>query len=257
MENRVDILVPSWRSLPWLVLQWNAICRFLPKVPINYVVWDNDPSPLSTEWIKSQGFLSRSSNPPKSHPASLEELVKISNAPIIAFMDADCIPIKEGWLDEAVYWANVQHIGAAGLLNDHVHAKHREFVHPSFCVFKREVYENLRLSVMPLMWPDRDYFDVCSLMSMVLEFRGYTLKGLGRAFADTKNLTQKLFHFCGSTKGTVGEEKHEDEGRVGIVKRHLDCLADLGLLEEFLGIVRACLPDNSLLNRYLIPGGGK
>ena len=251
MGDTVDILVPSWKSLPWLRLQWNSIRRFPLKVPINYIVWDNEPSPASERWIRDQGFLSRSSTPPKSHPASLEELVKISSSPILAFMDADCIPIKEGWLDEAVSLVKVPYVGAVGLFSEHGNKKYRPFVHPSFCVFRREVYEDLRLSVHPLGLPDGTYFDVCSLMSSVLEHRGFQLKKLGDAFTGTENLSQRVFHFWGSSKGTVGMKESQEPDRKRVMKRQLDCLSDLGFLGEFVGIVRECLPDNPLLAGYL------
>ena len=256
MSSGVDILVPSWGSLPWLKLQWNCIRRFPPKVPVNYIVWDNSPTPMSEAWIKREGFASFFCNPPWSHPRSLEGLLTMSKSTIVVVMDADCIPVKAGWLDEALDALSDPKVGAAGLVNGKFEGRYRPFVHPAFFVFKRELHDLLKLTFHPLLTPEKEYFDVGSLLSMGIEDAGYLIRNLGQASASPKNLVQKTFHFCGSTKIMLGDQPAEVDLRKWAVKNHLDALSEFGLRDEFLDIIKECLPDNPLLNRYLVPDGG-
>lgn len=250
MNDSVDILVANQNTLPWLKLLVAQYNRYKPKIASDLFIWDNGSSDGSQQWIASAGIRHHLHPANRAHFDGLIGAMKLSTAPYIAYMDVDAFPIEAGWLDEAINVIRNDRVGAAGLskrLGDR-----REFIHPSFCVFRRELYNELSLS--PSVVHAKDFsFDVCELMCATLQDRGYSLSFLGRAFLeineDPKTYGNRVFHAGGSCWGLSHPSLSVDFIR-SIVIPHRTWLLRFGLWEQFIANLKESAPYNPFCERY-------
>lgn len=251
--GKVDILVASWNTLPWLKLLVSQFRRLRPKIDAEILVMNSPSTDGAEEWLKGSGirYIQGSRNP--GHAQALTDLLAISTSPFVAFMDVDAAPVKNGWLEEAIDVLSDEKVGLVGFAHT---TGVRLFVHPAFCVFRREVFDRLNLSTDVIQYAtDSIYYDVGAKMSEVVELSGLSLRFLGGAFPDEKiqgGWEYKVFHFCGST--AVMHDLEKEERWTWIVRRHEYALRHFGLLDEFLGYARESEEGNPLLSRYRIIG---
>ncbi len=256
-QASVDILVANWNTLPWLRLLVSQIRRFPPKIKAKLFVWDNGSTDGSVEWLKANGIPHYLNDRIFGHGDSLRKMIAMTSAPYIAFMDADSFPIKEGWLDEAIAELDDPKVGAAGLRGGGARAGHPHFVHPAFCVFRREVCERLALDpgIVHVDVPHDD-FDVGEVMCRKMEEARYELRFLGRMdldLAHPDSWGNKVVHALSSTP--VLCEKRADMPFVhmvnSVVDWHRKLLGRLGLWEEFERYAAETADRNPRCGRYV------
>lgn len=256
-DDGVDLLVANWNTLPWLRLLVSQVGRWKPKIPVRIFVWDNASTDGSREWLAQSGLRHHLSAVQRSHGDSLASLVKMTDSPYVAFMDVDAVPFQEGWLDEAVALLQDAKIGIAGISAGGIRENHPPFVHPAFCVFRRELYERLDLT------PDivhqespKDDFDVGEMMCRMMEKAGHSICFLGETqidLAQRPSWKNKVVHFLSSTP--VLCEKRGDLPFINmvneVVKWHRQLLSALGIWEEFEDYARDSVPRNPRCARYV------
>lgn len=251
MSERVDILVANYNTLPWLKLLVSQAERLRPKIPADFIVWDNASQDGSSAWLASKTIRHHVNPVSEAHYIGLIGALRLSSAPYVAFMDVDAFPIKEGWLDEAVNAIRDQHVGAAGLWLHIAWAGRREFVHPSFCVFRRDLYDALALD--PSIADGITFtWDVGERMCAQIENAGYHLKFLGRATCkpeDVETLGNKVLH-AGGAAGVLGNASWPADWVKANTIAHRILLLKLGLWGEFVGYLRESAEQNPLCARY-------
>lgn len=252
MADAIDILVVNFNTLPWLKLLVNQISRLKPSIPINLIVWDNASTDGSNAWLAAQGIRHHLHPIADAHFVGLRNAIKMSSAPYVAFMDVDAFPITQGWLDEPVNAVRQEMIGAAGLWMHIPWCGRREFVHPSFCVFRRELYEKLSLDPSIEAFEEKFTYDVGEKMCKQIEAAGYRLMFFGRTqCGDGERLEKynKVIH-AGASAGVLGNATWPSEWVQSSVVAHRNMLLRLGLWEEFVGYLRESAPLNPLCARY-------
>lgn len=257
VEGGVDLLVANWNTLPWLRLLVSQVRRFQPEIKTSLFVWDNASTDGSVEWLKSEGIPHHASPVAKGHADSLSLAMGMTGAPYVCFMDVDSVPIADGWLDEAVLVLCREMAGAVGLKSGNPLPLHRPFVHPSFCVFRRELYQNL--GATPYIVHDearKADFDVGEMMCVKMEEAEYPLKFVGDTHLDLaqqKSWRNKVVHCLSSTP--VLCEKRTDLPFVnmvnGVVRWHRLLLGKLGLWQEFEGYARDTVSKNIRCGLYV------
>ncbi len=259
MSPVVDILVANWNTLPWLRLLTSQIRRLQPSHPHRVFLWDNASSDGSSEWLAQSGYDHVLSPVHHSHAASLTELLKRSQSPYVAFMDVDAIPVHGEWLDEALALAESKETGAVGLRGGCVDERHRHFVHPSFCVLRRELFGalDLRLDIVTTGVVEND-LDVGEAMSAKLQNAGYILRFKGNACANIDELSRgvissKVFHLWSSTPvlSVHRNDPEWDQMLTSVIRGHRYLLGRFGLWAEFEKYAREALDRNPLCARYL------
>lgn len=254
----VDILVANWNTLPWLKLQVHEIRKFAPHIPHRLFVWDNGSSDGSAEWIPTSGLEYHLSPTRRTHAESLAGLLSKSTAPYIAFMDVDAIPVKERWLEEAVDIVKDERIGAVGLRGGRNDGRHRIFVHPSFCVVRRELYDRLGVGLdIVETGKVENNLDTGEALCQKFENEGYKLEFIGDSGMDItaiERLPNKVVHFWSSTP--VLAEGRTDLDWLSMVKQvvkgHRHALDFLALWKTFEGYVLESVNQNPLCQRYLL-----
>jgi hypothetical protein len=253
VDTQVDILVANWNTLPWLRLLVSQAKRFLPTVSHTIHVWDGGSTDGSSDWLSRQNISLHASKEHISHAQSLTNLIAVTNAPYIALMDVDTMPVGHGWLDEAIAALGTGKTGAAGLPGGQADGRNRLFVHPSFCVIKRDLYEKLNTSLEIFYdFSNKIAFDVGVCLSKKIEDEGYALKFLGSNEADRAKMMNKVFHFRMATIGLGdGGDPSSCTFINQVVKGHEQLLRHFGLWDEF----KTYLQESSALNphcrRYL------
>lgn len=254
-KDRVDILVATWNTLPWLKLLVSQMRRFRPEIEVRLLVWDNGSRDGTHAWLEKNDIFHIVSVDRKSHAQSLNSLLELSDAPYIAFMDVDAFPIQHGWLDDAVAALKDGTIGAAGLLSQNEGSAHRPFVHPAFCVFRRDLYRKLDLKP-DIVYTAETALDVGESMCAKMEDAGYPLRFLGFNQLDVEDRgrwVNKVVHALSSTP--VLSENRLDKPFLDMVsavsKWHLWLLSALGLSDEFKTYAREVFPFNQKCGRYL------
>lgn len=253
MTPTVDILIANQNTLPWLKLLVSQYEKFKPAVDARLFVWDNGSSDGSKEWLASSGIPHHLCDERRAHYDGLLGAFGRTSAPYVAYMDVDAIPVASGWLDEP--WASIQHplVGAAGLSRKFPWGGRREFVHPSFCIFRRDLYE--RHSLSPIVVHATDFsYDVGELMCSKIQDQGYSLAFFGPSHFpsgdDLQECTNKIFH-TGAACGMLSDP-HLDKEAVRIIGNdHRRWFRRLGLWEGFLAYLRESVAANSLCERYL------
>lgn len=253
----VDLLVVTWNTLPWLKLLVNQVRRLQSEAQVQLFVWDNASKDGTRDWLVRNGIKHHFDPIGRPHGDSLSGLIAESNAPYIAFLDVDAIPTKVGWLDDAVSVLQDETVGAAGLSAGSQQGYHRTFVHPSFCVFRRDLYNLLK--VAPEIVPDftrQTTFDVGEAMCMKYQDNGYGLRFLGSNDIDIAaygRWPNKVVHFKSSTC-VLAEQRVDRDFLImvdAVVKWHQRLLSCFGLLDEFEGFVRESVDLNPHCSRYL------
>lgn len=258
VEGSVDLIVANWNTLPWLRLLRSQIRKFPPRIPHRLFVWDSASTDGSLEWLRREGIDHYASPKKESHAEGIHRSVYMTKAPYVAFIDVDAIPIQWWWLDEAIGLLQEPGVGIVGLgAGDAERAHHRKFVHPSFSVFRREVY--MRLDLRPHIHHDYDLkktaFDVGELMCQGAEDAGYSLRFVGETHIDLAqdNWKNRVVHCLSSTPAMA--EKRADLPFVemvhGVVKWHRRILGKFGVWEEFENYAREAIPKNPLCSRYV------
>jgi glycosyltransferase involved in cell wall biosynthesis len=260
VEGSVDLIVANWNTLPWLKLLRSQFRRFHPRIPTSLFVWDNGSTDGSLEWLKNEGIAHFASPSNVSHAEGLHLALGMTKAPYVAFMDVDAIPIEWWWLDQAVGLLQKEKVGIAGLGAGTEAGHHKRFVHPSFCVFKRGLYEQLTLRPHIVHdYEKKTAFDVGETMcakireaGLELEFLGDTQLDIGQRHA-WKN---RVVHALSATP--VLSEKRTDLPFVNmissVVSWHKLLLGKLGIFEEFERYASETILRNPLASRYT---GGK
>lgn len=253
MADAVDILIINYNTLPWLKLLFKQISHLKPSVPINPIVWDNASTDGSIEWLACKGIRHHLHPVADKHFTGLKNAIKLSSAPYVAFMDADAFPIADGWLDQTVDAVKHYLIGAAGLGKHIPWGGRRKYVHPSFCVFRRELYDKLSLDPSIEEVSGKFTYDVGEKMCKQIEDAGYRLIFFG--CSDYENLKKlekydnKVIH-GGGAAGVLRNETWRPEWIKHSVDLHRSLLLRLGLWEEFVGYLRESAPVNPLCARY-------
>lgn len=249
MSPSVDILVSNKNTLPWLKLQTLQIKRLAPQIPYKIWVWDNASTDGAADWLQGSGVEYRLSQTRRTHGHSIMSLISESSAPYIAVMDVDAIPVRPGWLDEVVETVKDLTVGAAGLRTRI--QERRFFVHPSFCVFRRELQQRLGLT-----FDTPGILDVGESFCNTLEDEGYRLYFNGDSLIDVNainRLSNKVVHFWSSSP--VLSEGRLDPPWLFMVEQvvtgHRDALKAFGLWDAFEAFARESLPLNPLCERYL------
>lgn len=251
MDDAVDILVVNFNTLPWLKLLVNQISRLKPSIRINLIVWDNASTDGSNAWLAAQGIRHHLHPTADAHFTGLKNAIKLASAPYVAFMDVDAFPIAHGWLDEPINAVRQQTIGAAGLWMHIPWAGRREFVHPSFCVFRRELYEKLSLDPSIEAFEGRFTYDVGEKMCKQIEDAGYRLVFFGRTqYNNGERLEGNKVIHAGASAGVLGNAALPSEWVKASVDTHRGMLLRLGLWGEFVGYLRESVPLNPLCARY-------
>jgi len=253
MDAKVDILVANWNTLPWLRLLVSQVRRFLPTVSHAIHVWDGGSTDGSSNWLAKSNIAFHTSKERISHAQSLTQLIDVTNAPYIALMDVDTIPVVYGWLDEAVAALDVGKTGAAGLPGGHAGGLNRVFVHPSFCVIKRDLYKKLNTSLEIFHdFVNKMAFDVGVCLSAKMEDEGYALRFLGANEFERAKMTNKVFHFGMCTVGlNDGGDPSSAPFIDQVVKGHERLLRHFGLWDEFKAYLQELVAVNPFCRRYL------
>jgi hypothetical protein len=254
MKPTVDILIANQNTLPWLKLLVSQCKRFKPElVDTSFFVWDNASDDGSKEWLTSSGIRHHLCDTRRAHYDGLLGGYDLTSAPYVTYMDVDAIPVAAGWLDAP--WISLQHpiVGAAGLSRQLPWGERREFVHPSFCIFRRDLYD--RLSLSPVIVHTKDFsYDVGELMCSKIQDNGHSLAFFGPShFPHGDNLkacTNKVFH-TGSACGMLCDQFLNREAVKQIAADHQRWLRRFGLWEEFTTYLRESKAANSLCERYL------
>lgn len=253
MNPTVDILVANQNTLPWLKLLVSQYTKFKPDVDAKFFVWDNGSTDGSKDWLKSSGIAHHLCDERRPHYDGLLGGFSLTSAPYVAYMDVDAIPVAQKWLDEP--WASIQHpiVGAAGLSRRFPWGNRREFVHPSFCIFRRDLYERYSLSPVVVHVTGFSY-DVGELMCAKIQDNGYSLAFFGPSHFppgdELKECANKILH-TGSACGMLSDPFLDKEAVRIIGADHRRWLRRFGLWEEFLAYVRQSLAANNLCERYL------
>lgn len=253
MTPTVDILTVNRCNLPWLKLLVRQIERFKPEVPSELFVWDNASTDGSLEWLSGNKVKCYLNPEPGGHAHGLIGLMEKSSAPYVAFIDVDAMPIKAGWLDDAVEILKDEKVGAAGLSLRLPGQYHKDFVHPSYCVFRRELYQQLKLDPRIVHDYERAAFDVGEVMCAKIEEAGYRLHYLGNAMSipdEIERLGNKVVHAWVSWHMMVNAN-FPVEAVGSVISGHRALLSAFGVWEEFLGYVRESVSMNPLCGRYL------
>lgn len=251
MDVKVDILTANWNTLPWVRLLISQIRRFLPAVSHRVHVWDSGSTDGSSDWLKNNNIAFHGSKQRVSHAQGLTELIAVTDAPYIAFMDVDTMPVNHGWLDEAVAALDIGKCGAAGLPAGQENGRDRVFVHPSFCVIKRDLYKQLNTSLEIVHdFVNKRAYDVGVCLSAKMESEGYTLKFLGSNEHDRARMTNKVFHFSMAAIG-LGDVGSAITFANQVAKQHKHLLSHFGLWEEFKKYLLEARELNPHCRRYL------
>lgn len=249
--DRVDILVANQNTLPWLKLLYSQYHKFKPSIQSQFFVCDNGSTDGSREWLASSGIQHYQNPDRQCHADGLIHAIKRTTAPYIAYVDVDAFPIHPHWLDEAIHTISNERVGATGLSRKFIFGDgRREFVHPSFCVFSRELYD--RLSLDPAIVHMKDFsYDVGESMCRKLEDNGYSLSFTGPAFLEQNAQTngQKVLHVGGSCWILSAPSLPEDF-ITSNVKVHRSWLLRLGLWEDFIRYLKESVSYNPLCARY-------
>lgn len=258
VEGSVDLIVANWKTYPWLRLLVSQFRKFNPRIPTKLFVWDNASMDGSAEWLKAEGIAHHESPTVRSHADSLHESIERTKSPYIAFMDVDAVPISWWWLDEAIGILQEDKVGMVGLEAGIPLEHHRKFVHPSFCVFRRDLYE--RLALRPYIVHDytdkKTAFDVGEVMCAKAEDAGYSLRFVGNVHLDLKNRSSwsnRVVH-CGASTPVLSEKRTDlpfIEMVGSIVRWHHLLLENLGIWEEFEAYAREAVPKNPFCARYV------
>lgn len=246
---KVEILIPHKHSLPWLKLCYEQVRKFRPKVPYLFRVWDNASTDGSREWLlknKENGDLDCVlSSTPRVPEMALDALIRSSYFPVLCFMDADAIPIAEGWLDEALdLLLSDEKIGAVGFTS----TSSRPITHPAFCVVRRDLYMNLKTSVATRPFVNGKMLEVAEVMSYDFEHAGYAIKSLGDC---CKMTGQKVVHFHAAAFVLDRAQNSDPSERATWARKHRDNLISVGLWDRFLEFVKETVPLNSNASVYL------
>lgn len=255
MDTKVDILVANWNTLPWLRLLVSQARRFIPSICHTIHVWDGGSTDGSFDWLTKHSISFHSSKERISHASSLSQLIALTKAPYIALLDVDALPIEKGWLDDAIKALDADKAGAVGLKAGSDNGFHRVFIHPSFCVFKRALYEGLKLSLEIVHdYVKKAAFDVGEVLCARLQDEGYILKFLGSvAFDPDGKMGNKVVHFGMSTIGlSAGSTDPSWIPLINeVVKGHQRLLGHFGIWEQFKGYLRETSDLNPCCHRYL------
>lgn len=249
MSESVDILVANQNTLPWLKLLITQFHRLKPAINTNFFVCDNASKDGSSEYLRSSGITTLNHPSNRSHFDSLIDLFKISSATYVAYLDVDAFPIKTGWLDEAIHCIKDDKVGAAGLrMHLPYSPSRRPFVHPSFCVFRRALYNELKLD------PSPNTLDVGESMCATLEDKGYVLKFLGKSNVleedSIDRYGNKVFHANSSCMMLQAEDYLE--GCIQSLRiLHRTWLLRLGVWGDFVSYLIESQELNPLCKRYL------
>jgi SAM-dependent methyltransferase len=261
VDGSVDILVANWNTLPWLRLLVSQIRRFHPRIPFNIFIWDNASTDGSGDWLKKENITHYASSVTKSHSESLHTAVSMTKSPYIAFIDVDSVPIQWWWLDQAIGLLQEDKVGVVGLGSRLAGEHHRRFVHPSFCVFRRELYERLNLNphIVHDFHDKKTAFDVGETMCAHVEDAGYLLRFVGETHLDIArrdSWENRVVH-CGSSTPVMAE-KRTDLPFLDMVNQvvgwHRSLLTKLGIWEEFQAYAGETVSKNSQCARYLVDG---
>jgi GT2 family glycosyltransferase len=258
MTPDADILVANRNTYPWLRLQAEQITRLKPRASFRYQIWDNNSTDGSKEWLASSGIEHHPKKYHVCHSNALEALVDLSSAPVIVFMDSDAVPIKEGWLDDALETLKEPKVGAVGLQfgpNTGKGPWSIPTIHPSFLVIRRDIFKNVGLSIREER-VDGEYIDVAIPMGRRLNAAGLKLVFVGSPSLASMTPGQKVMHGYGAsrvldTTYLKGDNKGSEGHTQRKAKEHLVSLERFGLKDLFLQYVRETLPRNPLCNRYL------
>ncbi len=257
IDGQVDLIVANWNTLPWLRLLRSQFHRLHPRIPTSLFVWDNASTDGSAEWLKKEGIAHFASPSNVSHAEGLHRAIEMTKAPYIAFIDVDAIPVEWDWLDQAVGILQDEKVGIVGLGAGSKEGHHIRFVHPSFCVFRREVYE--RLVLRPHIVHDyerKTAFDVGETLCIKLLEGGYRLEFVGDTqldLAQRNTWKNRVVHCLSATP--VLSEKRTDLPFVNMVSSvvswHRLLLGKLGIFEEFERYASETIPKNPLCSRYV------
>lgn len=253
MNESIDILVANQNTLPWLKLLISQCHKFKPSIPLQFFICDNGSTDGSREWLASAGIPHYLNPDRQAHFDGLLHAIKRTTAPYVAYLDVDAFPIKHGWLDQATDLIRAADVGAAGLSRKIPWGGRREFIHPSFCVFRRELYDRLHLD--PSIVHTKDFsYDVGEFMCAKLEDNGYRIVPTGRAFLEPSDTPDthgnKLFH-AGSSCEPLSNPSFPPDAIRSRVIHHRSWLLTLGLWEDFIRYLKESLPYNPLCSRYL------
>jgi len=117
------------------------------KISINTLYWDNTDLEIiqSHKKVMSKFDLPVNYTQKNIHHGEWIDHIFLSDkeSDVFVFMDADCIPLKREYIDEAIkYCANGYMVGNAQITNC-IKAKHDLFCAPSFLVISRPYYERI------------------------------------------------------------------------------------------------------------------
>lgn len=253
--TKVDLLIVNRNNLPWLKLLFSqaSVMRSDGDVETIPHVWDNASTDGSKEWIAKNVGSAYLSPVAGGHAPGLVGLMKITDSPIVAYMDVDAFPVAKGWLEEAV--SEVGNGAAlAGLESKLPGDKHASFVHPSFCVFRRDLFNKLKLD--PAIVHDYENhvaYDVGEVMSRRVVAEGLRLAFLGKAMAPPSELRvsrNRVAHAWTSWHMMV-DANFPKEAVKQCASGHRGLLQYFNLWDRFLGYVRESADRNPLLERYL------
>jgi glycosyltransferase involved in cell wall biosynthesis len=254
----VDILIPNFNCLPWLKLLLNAVKRFPPKVPFTISVSDSSIVDEPSEWCKANGVrlfqrtLVHRAEP--SHGTNLDTLIRQTDGEFMVFMDGDAIPIRDGWLDEAISALKDEKVGAVGLgyESPDLRPPHRAYVFAAFCAVRRDAFLKVGLSMMP-EWrspEEGEHFYPGEAMCYRLEDAGYKPKFTGHAACQLKDgHMNSVFHFFLSSTGL--DTLCSIELRKRAVAAHRVGLSHFGLWDEFIQYIKESSARNPACALYL------
>jgi hypothetical protein len=246
----------TWNTLPWLKLLFRQLERLKPTANLKPIIWDSGSTDGTAEWLNVKGYPHYLAGR-TSHADGLVGLLEKSKSKYVAFLDVDAVPIKPGWMDEAIDLLANESIGAVGNMARLPGEFHFSFVHPSFCVFRRDLYGTLGQS--PHIVHDFKLgtaFDVGELMCRKMENEGYRLIYLGSNNLDpaqVNNWQNKVVHF-GTATPVLAEERTDGpflELVDAVVHWHKRLLTVFGLWDEFLDYCRESANRNPRCGRYL------
>lgn len=241
-DTQVDVLVANWNTLPWMRLltsQWKRVkasSSFIPHI------WDDGSTDGSVDWLKNSGLSFYLSPDKVGHSSALHGLIDRTHAPYIALLDVDAVPVADGWMDGSISGVHGEGFGAAGLDGGHVAG--RPFIHPSFCVFSRKLFKELKLS-LDVVLSAGTLFDVGQFLCMQIQDAGYRLKMTGKARGNPwdEGFANKVYHFWGSTNILAYKNRSDVKDRESATWQKIR-LAHYGLWNEF----RAYAVETSAVN---------
>jgi hypothetical protein len=177
----VTVIVVYQHSMPWIDVCAHSLCHFKNKTPVRVLMVENRPNKSEASMRAGRKLVERHpnaklltantskvGNPGTRHAVGLLAGYNQVKSPYTMFLDADCIPIRDGWLDDVVD-KQADMVGPPAFHN--MQDFSIPHAHPSFLLFKTKLadkpYWNKDFNICRVN-PDtkkKTFFDTCIIFT--------------------------------------------------------------------------------------------